>query len=214
MLVDLSLTIKTGSPIFAGYPKPVIQPWTNIEVHGYNSNILLLPEHTLTHVDVPYHFFKEGFDCEHMPLDKFMGKAIVVDFSNIGFKKAIRLEDFKAKVKEHGFKDVKGLIVLFHTGFDKYLGNEEVYFGKYPYIDINLAKYLVESGVKAVGVDTPSVDYPPFNVHKILLSNNIPIYECLTNLGKIAGKIVTFYGFPLKIKFGTASPVRAVAVLT
>ncbi|MDK6028762.1 hypothetical protein QPL79_05245, partial [Ignisphaera sp. 4213-co] len=67
--------------------------------------------------------------------------------------------------------------------------------------------------VKAVGVDAPSIDHEPYHAHKILLQNNVVIYENLTNLKEVVNKVFKFYGFPLKIYKGSGSPVRAVAII-
>lgn len=50
-------------------------------------------------------------------------------------------------------------------------------------------------------------------VHRTLLSAEVPIFENLINLEKLIGKDFTFIAFPLKIKNGSGSPVRAVALL-
>jgi len=62
-----------------------------------------------------------------------------------------------------------------------------------------------------VGVDAPSPDHAPFEVHKILLSREVLIYENLTNLGAVVGRTGLFIGLPLKIKGGSGAPVRALA---
>jgi kynurenine formamidase len=43
--------------------------------------------------------------------------------------------------------------------------------------------------------------------------HGIAPYENLTNLDQLVGKRYTFVGFPLRIRNGTGSPLRAVAVL-
>ncbi len=68
--------------------------------------------------------------------------------------------------------------------------------------------------MNAVGIDAPSIDYEPFPAHNILLPKGIVIYENLTNLKELLGKVgFQFIGLSLKIENGSASPVRAVAVL-
>ncbi len=104
-----------------------------------------------------------------------------------------------------------GWIILFHTGYDRLAGRPEWF--NHPGLGEDAARYLVELGVNAVGIDAPSIDHEPFPAHRILLSNSIPIYENLTNLDKLVGRVFQFIAFPLKIVRGSASPVRAVAVL-
>ena len=75
------------------------------------------------------------------------------------------------------------------------------------------AEYLASKKVKAVGIDSLGVErsQPTHLTHKILLSKNIPIFEGL-DLSKVKQGKYLFYGFPLKIKKGDGSPVRAVLI--
>jgi kynurenine formamidase len=50
-------------------------------------------------------------------------------------------------------------------------------------------------------------------VHKILLSEHIPIIEGLTNLDQLVGRHFRFIALPLKIAGADGSPIRAIAVL-
>lgn len=62
-----------------------------------------------------------------------------------------------------------------------------------------------------LGIDMPSPDFPPFPVHKLLLSNGIFILENLTGLQQLLN-IDTFevFAVPLKI-YAEASLTRAYA---
>jgi kynurenine formamidase len=92
---------------------------------------------------------------------------------------------------------------------DKY--GEEIYYNKHPVITEKLAEFLIKKKIKMLGIDMPSPDYFPFDIHKLLLSNNIFIMENLKNLDKlIKANKFEVYAFPLKIQ-AESSPVRAVA---
>ena len=67
--------------------------------------------------------------------------------------------------------------------------------------------------INAVGFDAPSPDHPPFPAHKTLLPQSIGVYENLTNLDKLVGKKFFFVGAPLRLTGGSASPVRALAIV-
>ncbi|MFI5421534.1 MAG: cyclase family protein, partial [Nitrososphaerales archaeon] len=75
------------------------------------------------------------------------------------------------------------------------------------------SRYLVDLQVNAVGFDAPSPDHPPFPAHKILLPHSIGVYENLTNLEKLLGRKFFFVGAPLPLTGGSASPVRALAIV-
>jgi len=209
-IIDLSFKIESGAPVFPVHPRPAILPWTKIEIQGFYSNVFFLSEHTLTHVDVPAHFVKDTPTVDEVPLEKFIGDGVVLDFSYKKPKEEITLEDLNKVLEKTPIE--KDCIVLLYTGFDKYVDKPE-YFTDYIGLGKEAAEKLVALGVKAVGIDTPSIDRPPFEVHSVLLSKGIVIYECLTGLNKLLGKKFKFIGLPLKIAGGSASPVRAVAVL-
>ena len=52
-----------------------------------------------------------------------------------------------------------------------------------------------------------------FRAHRACAERGITHMECLANLDKLVGKgRFRFIGFPLRIRGGTASPIRAVAL--
>jgi kynurenine formamidase len=80
-----------------------------------------------------------------------------------------------------------------------------------------MADCLIEKQVRAVGIDSMSVDplgSPKNEVHKKLLQNGIVIFENLSdNLRVLTGQRVLFFGAPLRLKRADASPIRAFALL-
>jgi arylformamidase len=75
-------------------------------------------------------------------------------------------------------------------------------------------EYIVEMGAKAIGSDAPAVDHAsPFPAHKILLSNDILVYENLRNVDRLIHKNFLFVGAPLGLVEGSASSVRALAIM-
>ncbi|MEM1509136.1 MAG: cyclase family protein [Thermofilaceae archaeon] len=209
-IVDLSMELRTGTPVFPGYPIPIVHIWTSIDEHGYYSNLLMLDEHTGTHVDAPAHFVKEAATIDEVPLDRFIGEGVVIDVTDLPPKAVITEESIRKAFK--GINVGPGWVVLFRTGYDKKIGDLDWF--NHPGLDEKAASYLTALNVNAVGTDAPSIDQQPFPAHKILLAKGIPIYENLTNLAEISGKRFKFYGIPLRIRKGSASPVRPIAVIT
>lgn len=208
-IVDLSMELRTGAPVFPGYPVPIVHVWTSIEEHGYYSNILMLDEHTGTHVDAPAHFIKGAATIDEVPLERFMGEGVVIDVSGLPPKAAITEELIREALK--GADVGPGWVILFRTGYDEKAGTPDWF--NHPGLDEGAASYLASLNVNAVGTDAPSVDQQPFPAHRILLTKGIPIYENLTNLTEVSGKRFKFYGIPLRIRKGSASPVRPIAVV-
>ena len=161
--------------------------------------------------------------------DPGSGEAAVVDVST----KAANAPDYQVSVSElqaweqtHG--PITGLIVLIRTDYSKrwpdaarYLGTAERGEGAvaklhFPGIHPDAARWLAEKQVKAVGIDTASIDYGQstgFETHRLLYEQNIPGLENLTNLDQLPATGASVVALPMKIKGGSGAPLRAVAML-
>ena len=187
VIVDLTLELSEETPVYPEDPRVEVRKWTTIEKDGYYMNALFLGEHSGTHVDAPAHFVPSGKTIDQIPLERFIGRGVVIDVSSLD--RSIKAKDITKSAE----------VVLFYTG------------GRGIYLSEEGAKYLVGLGVKGVGIDAPSIG--DFNTHRVLLSNEIIILENLINLQKLIGKEFTFFGAPLKIKKGSGSPIRAFAII-
>ena len=209
--IDLTLTISGSIPTFPGSPKPQFILWSDIKDDGYNLELLFLSSHTGTHLDAPYHFIKNGIKINQIPLDRLIGKAILIKLQktkNIPITKS----DITSFEKKNG-KILNHSSVFFFTAWQKNLKKNN-YFTENPGLSKSAARYLASKKVNLVGIDSPSIDLGKdgsFSVHRILSKNNILIVENVANLNKISSKEFSFTILPLKIKNATGSPVRAVA---
>ncbi len=201
-IYDLSPEISEQMAVYKNRleKRPKIEATRTIK-EGANESKLDIYVHTGSHVDAPYHFLQNGKTIEKINLDKFMGKCIVLDFSNI--KNSITENHLKNKQIQ------KNEIVLLKT---KNKPDEKFDFN-FTYLEKTGAEYLVSKKVKAVGIDSLGIErnQPNHETHKILLKNNVPIFEGL-DLSKVKESRYLFYGLPLKIRKGDASPVRAVLI--
>ena len=211
-IIDLSHVLENGMPYYPGTAAPVFDVPSTIAVNGYKETGLSISTHHGTHIDCPAHFIELGATTDSLPVETFYGRGLVVDCTHYREYETIGLEAFEP------FKDVLPKIdfVLLHTGWDKLWGTKD-YFKHFPVIGADVAKYFVEqTNIKGIGTDVISIDRIDsfkFEVHKILLGHNKIIVENLTNLDQLLGKDFTFACFPLKIKAGDGSPVRAVGIL-
>ncbi len=185
--VDLSRALSPGEVTYPGDPPFCVLPWHVHEVHGVATRALFLSEHTGTHVDVPLHFFPGGEGVEKIPLERFCGWVRA-----FGGKNSFALEDLKASPPEE---------------------EEIVLFAGESSLQEETARFLVGCRIKGIGIEKASIDNFPFPLHRLFLEKGILIYENLRNVKDLIGKKAFFLGFPLKILSGTASPVRAVAVI-
>jgi ParB-like partition proteins len=165
------------------------------------------PRKVFTHFDTPSLFFAGGKTIDQYPLDWFIGKAVVVDVSKL---ETITVENVKESLVRHYLPP--RMIVLFYTGWARKRGSDEYY--EHPEISPELADWLVERRVKMIGVDMPNPERRPDRyVHKKLLSNDVLILENLDDMSPIAGRIVTLYAFPMRLRGSEVTPARVVARL-
>jgi len=196
----------------------------------YSSYDLHLSEHGGTHLDAPIHFAAGKHTADKIPLAQLVGPAAVIDVS----ARALADRDYRASADDlaaweraHG-RIKPGAIVLIHTGYDRFWPDRERYMGTaergaeavaklhFPGIDPALARALVDRGVAAVGLDTPSLDYgqsKDFMTHRILLGANIPGFENVAGLDQLPANGATVVALPVKIRDGSGGPLRIIARL-
>jgi len=209
--IDLTLTISESIPSFPGSPKPQFISWSNLKKDGYNLELLFLSSHTGTHLDAPFHFVKNGMKINQIPLNRLIGKAVLIKLEKTKNSK-ISKSDITSFEKKNE-KIMNNSSIFFYTGWQKNLKKSN-YFTENPGLDISAAKYLASKNINLVGIDSPSIDLgkdESYTVHQILSKNNILIVENLTNLNKISTNEFDFTILPLKLKDATGSPVRAIA---
>ena len=210
-LIDLTLTISGDTPSFPDSPKTQLISWSNIKEDGYNMELLFLSSHTGTHIDAPFHFVRNGLKINQIPLDRLIGKGILVKIHKPK-NTAITKSDILLFEKNHGIIP-NNSSVFFISGWIKNLQKKN-YFKENPGLSVSAAKYLASKKINLVGIDSPSIDLGKdisFRVHNELSQNNILIVENLINLDKINSPTFDFSILPIKLKDATGSPVRAVA---
>ncbi|MFA8299068.1 MAG: cyclase family protein [Hyphomicrobiales bacterium] len=201
--IDLSRTLTDKMPVYPGDPKPELKTIATVEKDGYSDQKVITGMHISTHIDAPSHGFKGMKNIDEFPVDKFIGRAWVLDARN------------KTQVDESLFLSIQDQFqdddcLLIRTGFEEIFGTEK-YYNEFPAMTESFAKILVERSAKIVAFDTSSPDYPPYNVHRILLSNEVLIIENLCNLEALPlGKPFEIYALPWKID-AAGAPVRVVA---
>ncbi len=210
-VIDLTHTIKQGMPVFPGTEPPKLDPASTFEKDGFRETLITMYSHTGTHMDAPAHVRADGITLDEFPAHKFVGKAIVVDCSNLGAGDTIGISyinKYKNIIDDAEF-------VLFKTGWDKYW-NTEKYYGKFPVIDDEVADYLINSNKKGIGLDVISIediDSEKLPLHHKVLKNNLVIIENLYNLDQIGDGLFTFCALPLKFINSDGASVRAIAIL-
>jgi arylformamidase len=202
-LLDVSVPLRQGLPTYPNNPPFELQPIQRIADGGTaNVSRLVMGTHTGTHVDAPFHFFDEGIGVDELPLELLIGRARVVEIKARGGIAASDLE-------EAGLRE--DLRVLFKTP-NSALWNSDTFHEDYAHITDSGARYLVEQGVKVVGVDYLSVEQfkkPGAPAHRTLLSNGVIIIEGL-NLAEAEPGMYEMYCLPLPVTGGDGAPARVI----
>ncbi len=210
-VIDLTHVITEDMPVYPGTETPRLEAANTYERDGFKETRLNMYSHTGTHMDAPAHLFVHRTTLDAFDAAQFVGSAAVIDCRDVGAGERITM----AHVNRNRENADRAEFVLFCTGWDKYWGKEE-YFGAYPYIDGEVAQYLVDGKKKGVGLDVIGLDPVgvPLTLHRKLLSENeIVIIENLTGLEKIGSGLCTLCALPLKYENADGAPVRAVALV-
>jgi kynurenine formamidase len=189
--------------------------------------------HVGTHIDAPYHFGplsegKEARKIEDIPLEWCFGDGVVLDVSHRRPAEFITKDDIDKALKEIKYEIKSGDIVLLRTGTDKLWGTKQ-YFFMFPGLGREATGYILDFGVKVIGIDTFSLDRPLKAMVTDYLRTKDNGYlwpahfygrekeychvERLTNLDKIPPYGCKVACFPIKVKGVGASWVRAVAFI-
>ena len=225
-IIDLSQEIFTGMPVFPGLPEVTIsvhvshEQWdgiTDSEVVTPAVNRLELGEHTGTHVDALNHMGRQyrGQSIDTMPLATFYTEGLCIDLSHKGLRELIEPTDLEGALSDAGLEIKHGDTVLLYTDhYRRAYGTDDWHHG--PGVSAAAARWLGQQGIAAFGVETIApgvIDVSNKEVHRICGELGFTHYENLINLHRLIGRgRFRFIGLPLKIRGGTGSPVRAVAV--
>jgi kynurenine formamidase len=175
---------------------------------GWESRSIIISEHCGTHVDAPYHFVPNTETIENLPVEKFLGEAIILDV-----RKAKKRDDPISKknllsvcARDNIEVSADDIVLILAEAGSRGLSDEAV-------------DWLLEKKIKGIGTNIfiegalPDGEQELNYAHVSFLSGNIVIFEGLINLEEIDVTRFFFVGLPLKIKEGTGSPIRAIAIL-
>jgi kynurenine formamidase len=225
-LIDLSQDIYEGMKVYPGHLKTVqFEHATHEETaprfeggFSFQTTGFMLNDNGPTHVDSFSHLDPDpsADTIEKMPLDLFYGTAVCLDVTEFKPHTDITAEDLDRVVAAAPVEVNAGDIVLFHTAtWNRYAGDKR-YLSEFPGLGASASEWIVDKRIKTFGVDSPTPDNPSstsYPCHMMCRREHITHYENLANLDQVTGLRFTFAGFPLRIRGGTGSPVRAVAIV-
>jgi len=201
---DITVPLSPDIPVYPGDPTVSVESLSSI-ADGDLTNLsrITLGSHSGTHIDPPYHFNNAGIRVDELPLEVMIGKALVLDFAGVKEIGRKELERYRIEGAER---------LLLKTDNSK-LWQETEFREDYAALTVDGAQYLVEAGVKLVGIDYLSIEafHGDGEVHRTLLDKGILVLEGL-NLTDIKHGHYQLICLPLKLKGGDGAPVRALLV--
>ena len=177
----------------------------------YIMHDISMVNHLATHIESPYHLYKDGLDLSTMPLETFCGAAVLLDLRGCTPGSPISVEDVRAAAEKAGGIQ-NGDIVFCNLGFSDKYGTPE--YSESPYFTNEAITWLAGSGMKMMGVDAGGVEIPKSEEHVnhcALLSKNIPLIENVANLNHLPCERFTVYAFPYPMRTIDSFPLRVVA---
>ena len=209
-LIDVSLGIGPEMLTWPGDPAADVVPRKQM-AKGDSANVseLRIGTHTGTHVDPPVHFIEGADGIDRVPLDQLYGEAVVAELAEANGPIAARDLD--------GLRVPEGTArLLLKTPNSKIWDQDRPSFpDRYACLSLEAAEWVVQRGIRVVGVDFLSVEEKGAEghpVHKTLLSNGVSIIEGL-DLREAPPGPCTLLCFPLKVLDGDGGPARAALIV-
>lgn len=200
-IYDISVPLSAELPAYPGDCGFELAPWNRI-ANGDEANVSRLSfcSHAGTHLDPPRHFDDKGAGIDEIPLERLIGRAVVVEIEGvqlIGRKELQRLP-------------VRGVERLLLKTKNSQLWKEPEFSPDFAALSLEGARFLVEVGVKLVGIDYLSIESMDGDgsVHRSLLEHDVLVVEGLNLAGIEPGEYELFC-LPIKVKGGDGAPVRA-----
>jgi kynurenine formamidase len=240
-VVDCSGPLGPDTPILK-LPPELAKDTPKVEIHRISEydqdgpfwawNWLKLGEHSGTHFDAPHHWitgrdYPDGF-TDTLSVQRLVAPVNVLDFSkdcaaDPDFLLTVRhVDDWEARHGPIG----RGEWVVLRSDWDKRADDEAAFLNAdatgphtpgptAEVIQHLLGKGIVGWGSQCIGTDAGQAGgmTPPFPAHNLLHRHNCFGLASLANLDKLPPKGAILIAAPLKIRNGTGSPIRALALV-
>lgn len=234
-IVDLSMPVHNDMITFPRIVRPCLEMWETWEEFAERigaaaqgatwltaSYRVELSDHVGTHIDARRHVSDSEPGPEGIPLEYCYGNGVCLDFRHKDNGEGITADDVQSELQRIGYELQPLDIVLIMTGAGSY-SDHEAYLTDHPGMTAEATLWLIEQGIKVMGIDAITFDPPVWamferaefwEAHLLMRDHEYFHVENLTNLDKIGRS----YGFrisvlPVKWVGTTAAPLRAVAII-
>jgi arylformamidase len=205
MIYDVSVPIDNGMPVWPSDPAVSLNTTTIPSIDRRRSirvTSIQMGSHTGTHIDAPNHFVEGGKKLHEIPLRTLVGEVSVFHIAHVPAinRRHLELLDWVG-VKR----------VLFKTDNSDHWKDEKFY-ENFVYLEPDAASFLVERGLRLVGIDYLSIDrfgsdHHP--THLVLLPRDVVVLEGL-NLSEIAPGRYHMVALPLNLQHADGAPTRVI----
>lgn len=217
-IVELNHLHQTSMPVWPTHPKFTRADNETYAAGDGNYNCqIIMGDHCGTHVDAPSHFIEGGKTIEDIDVSQLMGRGLLLDMRHIAPCHTFGVKNIQLWERDFGAIEADD-IVIFRTGWHEKWAlkpDHSAFLQDWPGLSAEGAAYLIAKGVKVFGTDALSLDAfgnAENPAHLAVLGNDKLIIENLTNLQMLPTHFC-FIALPLRIEHGSASPVRAIALI-
>ncbi len=200
-IYDVTIPIREGMVVWPGDdPVRIRRVKSMADGDRLNKSHIEMSAHTGTHIDAPVHFIDGTGGVDSISPSLLVGPVIVVEVTG-------RKKIDAASLEETRIPDGVTRVILKTDNVS--LAGKDHFEEDFVYLTADGAKYLVNHGVRLLGVDYYSVAEfgKGDEVHRILLSEGIVVIEGLDLRGVPVG-MYRLMALPLKIAGGDGAPAR------
>jgi len=200
--IDVSIPLHNGMHGWPGNPPTVLTMHLGTAKGDVcNVTAINLNSHAGTHMDAPLHFLHGSKSMDDLPWDAVIGPARLVEIRDRSAIKPAELKKLKPRAGER---------LLFKTRNSAVSWKKPEFDRDFVYISKEGAQFLVDCGVRTVGVDYFSVGgfyKDGIETHHILLGAEVWIIEGLNFEGLKPGNY-DLVCLPIKLQNGDGAPAR------
>ena len=210
MIYDLAQPHYNHAPQFPDQPPNSVEYQQLAVVKGATVERCTLMTHSGSHVDAPFHYLPQLSAIHELPLRHFYGPCVAIDLRPLQPGHAIDAND----LRRHEALLSEGVFVLMKTGWGDRRANTKEFLTAWPYMSGDGARYLLERGVKGMGIDALSTggypdEHAEADAHKVLLGTKKLLLEDIRIPDELLdGKRRHFAAFPILIANAGGAWVR------
>src|SRR5438874_12511713 len=205
MIYDVTIPISNTMPVWPGDPAVQLSAKSHQsrdKTHTVRLTAIEMGSHTGTHMDAPLHMVEGGKPLNEVSLETLTGNVTVFEIDGVRSVGRRQLEPLSWGGVER---------VLFKTENSRHWADGKFY-EDFVYLDPDGAEFLVERGIRLVGIDYLSIDKfksESHTSHFVLLTKDIVVLEGL-NLNAVPAGEYTLLALPLNLQDADGAPTRVV----